>query len=131
MLYCTMTSSGNFSVSREHLKEKALHALFSLRRHTNLSKLKAALACKIFDTMNSPILTYNSEIWGVYAKPDFKTWDGSQIEKAHLQFCKRYLEVNKKASNIACTAKLGRLTTYLSHLKIHYLIYLFCQTVQN
>ena len=31
-----------------------------------------------------------------------KTWDGSQIEKAHLQFCKRYLEINNKASNIAC-----------------------------
>ena len=45
-----MSSSGNFSVSREHLKEKALHAFFSLRWHMNLSKLKAALACKIFDT---------------------------------------------------------------------------------
>ena len=55
--------------------------------------------------MISPILTYNSEIWGVYAKPDFKTWDGSQIEKAHLQVCKRYLEVTNKASNIACRAK--------------------------
>ena len=59
-----MSSSGNFSVSREHLKEKALHALFSLRRHMNLSKLKAALACKVFDTiMISPILTCNSGIW--------------------------------------------------------------------
>ena len=74
----------------------------------NLSKPKAALACEIFDTMISPNLTYNSEIWGVYAKPDFKTWDGSQIEKAHLQFCKRYLEINNKASNIACRAELGR-----------------------
>ena len=126
-----MSSSGNFSVSLELLKEKALHALFSLRRHTNLSKLKAALACEIFDTMISldqtrlprqsvffskslkksvkcgvrvlrarsarashalraresshvleyakirtilqsmisPILTYNSEIWGVYLRP--------------------------------------------------------------
>ena len=45
-----MSSSGNFSVSREHLKEKPLHAFFSLRRHMNLSKLKAALACKISDT---------------------------------------------------------------------------------
>ena len=35
-----MSSSGNFSVSREHLKEKALHALFSLRRHTNLNLVK-------------------------------------------------------------------------------------------
>ena len=45
-----MSSSGNFSMSREHLKEKPLHAFFSLRRHMNLSKLKAALACKISDT---------------------------------------------------------------------------------
>ena len=97
-----MSSSGNFSVSREHLIEKVLHALFSLRRHTNLSKLKPAIACKTFDTMISPILTYNSEIWGVYAKPDFKAWDGIKIEKTHLQFWKRYLEVKNKASNIAC-----------------------------
>ena len=54
--------------------------------------------------MISPILTYNREIWGVYDKPDFKTWDGSQIMKTHLQFCKRYLEVNNETSNIACGA---------------------------
>ena len=55
-----------------------------------------------------PILTYNSEIWSVYAKPDFKTWDGSQIEKTHLQFFNGYLQLNNKASNIACRAELGR-----------------------
>ena len=33
--------------------------------------------------------------------------DGFQIEKTHLQFCKSYLEVNNKASNIACRTKLG------------------------
>ena len=38
-----------------------------------------------------PILTYNSEIWGVYAKPDFKTWDGSQIEKAAGRDTKRVI----------------------------------------
>ena len=38
--------SGSFSVSREHLKEKAPHSLFSLTPHTNLSKLKTSLACK-------------------------------------------------------------------------------------
>ena len=57
------SSSGNFSVSREHLKEKVLHALLSSRRHRNLSKLKTSLACTIFGTMISSILTYNSEIW--------------------------------------------------------------------
>ena len=52
-----MSSSGNFSVSREHLKEKPLHALFSLRRNTNLSKLKTALTCKMFDTLRCVCLT--------------------------------------------------------------------------
>ena len=58
--------------------------------------------------MISPILTYNSEVWGVFIKSDFKNWDTSPIEKGHLQFCKRYLQVNNKASNIACRAELGR-----------------------
>ena len=54
--------------------------------------------------MISPILSYKSEGWGVHAKPDFKSWDNSQIEKVCLQFYKRYLEVNNKA----CRAELGR-----------------------
>ena len=66
------------------------------------------LANKTFDTMISPILTSNSEIWGVYVKPDFKFWDRSQIGKTPLQFCKHYLEVSNKASNMACRAELGR-----------------------
>ena len=67
-----ISSTGNFNISLEHLKEKALHALFSLRKHTNFSKLKPSLACKIFEAMISPIISYNSEIWGVYVKHDFK-----------------------------------------------------------
>ena len=70
-----ISSSGNFTLSLDHLREKALHALFALRRHVDLSRLKPSLACKIFDTMISPILTYNSEAWGVFAKSDFKSWD--------------------------------------------------------
>ena len=35
------------------LKEKALHALFSLRKHTNISKLSPVLANKIFDIMTA------------------------------------------------------------------------------
>ena len=103
-----------------------LHALYNLRRHTNLSKLKAALVCKIFDTTISPILTNNSEIWGVYTQPDFKTLDGSQIEKAHLQFCKWYLEVNNKASNIACRAELGRfpLNITINQKILKYILYI-------
>ena len=92
----------------EHLRQKALHAFFSLRRHTDFNKLKPSIACKIFDSKILPILTYNSEVWGAFVKSDFKSWDLSPIEKTHLQFCKRYLEVHNKASNIACRAELGK-----------------------
>ena len=104
----TYLGTGNFSLALDKLKEKALHALFSLRKHTHISNRSPFLASKLFDAMISPVLTYNSEIWGVYTKPDFKSWDSSQSEKAHLQYCKRYLEVSSKASNVACRAELGK-----------------------
>jgi len=63
-----ISSTDNFLITHDNLKEKALHALFSLRKHTNISELSPLLANKIFDTMISPILTYNSEIWGIYVK---------------------------------------------------------------
>ncbi len=47
----------------EHLREKAVHALFILRRRIDFSSLKPSLACKIFDTTISPILTYNWDAW--------------------------------------------------------------------
>lgn len=51
-----ISSNGNFNVSQEYLylKDKALRALFSLRKHTDFSKLKPSLACKIFEAMISP-----------------------------------------------------------------------------
>ena len=103
-----ISSSGNFTLSLEHLRQKALHAFFSLRRHTDFSTLKPSLACKMFDTMIQPILTYNSEVSGSFVKSDFKWWDGYGIEETHLHFCKRYLEVHNKSSNVACRAELGR-----------------------
>ena len=50
-------STGNFSLALDKLKEKALHALFNLRKYINFSKLPPDLANKIFDAMISPILT--------------------------------------------------------------------------
>ena len=103
-------STGNFNWALDHLKEKAMHALYSVRRHTDFSRLKPNLASKICHTIIPPILTDNDEAWGLYTKQDFKTWYSSPIEKVLLQFCKCYLETNNKASNLASTgrAELGR-----------------------
>ena len=82
-----ISSTGYFTLSLEHFREKAVRALFSLKRHLDFSSLKPSLAFKIFDTMISPILTYNSEVWGLFIKSDFKYWDtASPIEKGLLQF---------------------------------------------
>ena len=64
-----------------------------------------------------PILSYNSEVWWMYTKQDFKKWDSSPTEKKNLKLCKRYLEVNNKASNIACRAELGRLMSWRKNLR--------------
>ena len=59
-------------------------------------------------------------------KNDFKKWDTSPTEKAHLRFCKIYLGLGKKASNLATRGELGkfpliisifkRLFNYITHL---------------
>ena len=76
--------------------------------------------------MISPTLTYNTEVWGLFIKSDFKYWGTSPIENCHLQFCKRYLQINNKTSNIACRAELGRYPLIFDINKriVKYIIYL-------
>jgi hypothetical protein len=70
-----LNSNGTFTLAQKQLSEKALHALGSIRRHLNLHYLNPKLAIKIFESIISPILLYNSEIWGAYLKNDFNKWD--------------------------------------------------------
>ena len=67
-----LTPTGNFTLATEHLEEKALHAFCSIRKHTLLNRLNPNTSSQIFETMIFPILSYNSEIWGMYTKQDFK-----------------------------------------------------------
>ena len=58
-----ITSSGNFTLSLEHLRQKALHALFSLRRHTDLNGLNIACRAELgkfpmIIDINKKILSY-------------------------------------------------------------------------
>ena len=52
--------------------------------------------------------------------------NNSAIEKTHLQFCNRYLQVHNKASNIACRAELGKFPMIIDINKkiLNYLDYL-------
>ena len=62
--------------------QKALYALY--RKIYNLA-IPVDLQLKLFDSLVTPILLYSSEIWGFGCI--------SNIEKIHLQFCKRVLSV--------------------------------------
>ena len=97
-----ISSAGNFSLALDKLKEKALHALFSLRKHTNFSKLPPDLANKIFDAMISSILTHNRK--SRVHMQNYLISNPWTVPRSR----KRHLEVSNKASNVACRAELGR-----------------------
>ena len=92
------------------IADKAIQALFAIKKKVDFSNLKPKLAIKIFESIISPILLYNSEIWGEFTciDKDFHKWNQTPIEKTHLKFCKLYLGINKKATNVACRGELGK-----------------------
>ena len=100
-----LSATGNFSAHQTRSREKALYAFYNVTRSVDFKKLKPKQDNMIFDALISPILTYGSEVWGVYLKQDFNKWEKSPTEKVHLRFCKYYLGVTM---NIACRAELAR-----------------------
>ena len=65
-------------------------------------------------------MLYSSEIWGAYIDNDYFKWDKTVIEKTHLKFCKLYLGVNRKASNLASRGELGRYPLQVAIVKEYY-----------
>ena len=91
-----LTSNGKFTIGLQQLAEKALHALQSIRNQLDFHLVYPKFTIKIFDNIISPILFYNSEVWGAYLNSDFNKWDKSPVEKAHLRYFKIVLGVNSK-----------------------------------
>jgi hypothetical protein len=76
-----LTPNTTFTVANQQLSDKAKHALYKIRKNIDFHCLRPKLACKIFDSVISPILLYNSEVWAAYANNDFTKWDKTEIEK--------------------------------------------------
>jgi hypothetical protein len=112
-----LTPNAKFSITHQQLSEKAMHALYKIRRHLDFHALTPKIAIKIFDSIISPILLYGSEVWGAYSKNDFKNWDKTPIEKTHLKFCKLSLGINRKASNLAYRGELGKFPLLIPIIK--------------
>ena len=79
-------------------------------------------ALKLFDSLVSPILLYNYDIWGYLLKSVGNNYDKfvSRIfderitpENMHNKVCKMALGVHSKASNHAVKGELGRFPLHL------------------
>ena len=107
-----LSSNGSFTQAIKTLADKGTQALFLIKKKANFSNLKPKLAIEIFNIIISPILLYNSEIWGGYTctnhSKDFHKWNQTPTEKAHLKFCKLYLGLHGKATNAASRGELGK-----------------------
>ena len=104
----SLSPNGKFTLAVKQLADKAHLAMNSTRKKLDICKLPPNLAVKIFDSIISPILLYNSEVWGAFANHYLNKWDQSPNEKIHSKFCKIYLGVNRKATNIASKGEMGK-----------------------
>jgi hypothetical protein len=98
--------TGNFSLNNEHLTGKALKAMNTLLINCKDMDLKPKLLCQLFDSFVGSIISYASEVWG-YSK-------SKDIERIHLKFCKRILNVRANTSNVSIYGELGRYPLYIN-----------------
>ena len=103
------SANGSFTNHKEKLKEKTRRSIFATRRYLDFLRIPTNISSKLFDTLFLPILTYCSEVRGVYDKYDSNSWEKDMIEKTHIYFCKLCLGVNKRSPNVASRNELGRL----------------------
>ena len=80
------SANGNFTNHKENLTEKTKRSFFAARRYLDFLKLPIHIINKLFNTLFFPILTYCSEVWGIYDKSDYSRWDKDSIEKTHIHF---------------------------------------------
>ena len=98
--------NGCINVNQDILVGKGLKALNV--RLINLKKysIKPSTQCQLFDSFIGSILNYASEVWGIGTFYN--------IEKVHLSFCKRVLNVKTSTSTLSIYSELGRYPLYVN-----------------
>ncbi|XP_056588353.1 uncharacterized protein LOC130408891 [Triplophysa dalaica] len=102
-----ITTTGNFTLAVNELKEKAQRAFYAIKRSIKID-ITIQIWLKLFKAVIEPIVLYGSEVWGPSIKFDFLNWEKHPIEILHLDFCKRILKVQRKTPNNGCRAELGQ-----------------------
>ena len=105
-LGATFNSSGSFATNHQTIIGKGLKAMNVLFNNTSQFDLSPKTLCQLFDAFVGSILNYACETWG-YSK-------SKDIERIHLKFCKRILNVKLTTSNAGVYGELGRYPLYIS-----------------
>ena len=102
-----ISSTGNFNKAANDLREKARRAFYAIKRNVKLD-IPIQIWLKILDSVIEPISLYGCEIWGPLTNQDPEKWDKHQTETLHTELCKSILRTQRKTTNNACRAELGR-----------------------
>ena len=97
----TFNYNGNFNTARKKLLDQAQKSSYGLFRKIQNISIPIDLQLKLFDSLVTPILLYSAEVWGFEKK--------GNIEKMHLQFCKKIIKVRNSTPNCMVYGELGRL----------------------
>jgi len=92
--------TSKFARTQKRFAEQGRKALFSIMNVCNKNFFNIETMLAVFDTYVNSILSYGSEVWGFHLAQD--------VEKVHIQFCKRLLGVRKGTCNEFVYSELGR-----------------------
>ena len=108
------TRTGNFSLTKKHLADKALKAMYEVLKMGRMYKLSIKCLLDLFDKMIKPILLYGCEVLG-FSNNDI-------LEKIHLKFCKILLNLKTSTPSYMVYGELGRYPIYI-YIKIRTVCY--------
>ena len=97
--------NGKFNETQKHVAQQGRKAYFAINSKLKSQYFNVQTQCSVFDTYVDSILSYSSEIWGFHKAPD--------VEKIHIDFCKKILGVKKSTCNSLVYYELGRLPLYI------------------
>ena len=83
--------TGSFVLNIEYIVGKASKAMNVFMLNTRGLPFSTKVLCQLFDSFVGSILCYGCEVWGFGKSKD--------IERVHLKFCKRILQVKTSTSN--------------------------------
>ena len=113
--------TGTYNLNYETLAGKGLKAMNLLLHNTERFDLKPSVLIQLFDAFVGSILNYSCEVNG-FSK-------NKNLERIHLKFCKRILNVKNSTSNMGVYGELGRYPLFIN--RYSRIVKYWCKIVES